>query len=90
MEKRQLKLSMKQLVPTGLGEYLLEHNEGDVVSGRVIDESGLIELGEGIRAKCVATAKVEDESKSAGVAIDLSQLSSMLKFEVEEWAVASG
>src|SRR5215472_14348681 len=32
-EKRQMKLSMKQLVPTGLDEYLAEHKEGDVVTG---------------------------------------------------------
>jgi len=49
VEKRQIKLSMKQLVPTSFGEYLEEHKEGDVVSGRVVDESAdgaTIELGE--------------------------------------------
>lgn len=54
-EKRQLRLSIKQLVPTGLVEYLEEHSQGDVVSGRVIEQfpgSALIELGEGIRANC--------------------------------------
>ena len=39
-EKRQMKLSMKQLVPTGMDEYLAEHKEGDVVPGRLVDESG--------------------------------------------------
>jgi small subunit ribosomal protein S1 len=38
-EKRQMRLSMKQLVPTGLDEYIAEHNEGDVVTGRLMDES---------------------------------------------------
>ena len=38
-DKRQIKLSIKQLVPTGLGEYLDEHKEGDVVSGRVLKQS---------------------------------------------------
>ena len=54
-EKRQIKLSMKQLVPTGLGEYLEEHKQGDVVSGRVVEqgsESAVVELGDGIRANC--------------------------------------
>src|SRR5580698_7062600 len=58
-EKRQLRLSMKQLIPTGLGEYLLEHKEGDVVSGRVVEhspDSAVIELGEGIRATCRVSA----------------------------------
>src|SRR5205814_10317913 len=39
-EKRTMRLSMKQLVPTGLDEYLVEHKEGDVVSGRVVEVSG--------------------------------------------------
>ena len=53
-EKRQMKLSMKQLVPTSIDEYVAEHNVGDVVSGRVIDDAGqaMVELGEGIRAEC--------------------------------------
>ena len=29
LEKRQMRLGMKQLVPTGLDEYIAEHNEGD-------------------------------------------------------------
>ena len=37
-EKRQIKLSMKQLIPTGLGEYLEEHKVGDAVSGRVVEQ----------------------------------------------------
>jgi len=32
LEKRQIKLSMKQLVPTGLDEYIAEHNVGDIVT----------------------------------------------------------
>src|SRR5215469_14283785 len=52
-EKRQMKLSMKQLVPTSIDEYIAEHKVGDRVSGRVVEESpALIELGEGIRAAC--------------------------------------
>src|SRR6266496_5630307 len=54
-QKRQIRLSMKQLVPTGLDEYIAEHKAGDVVSGRVIDEAGeraRVELGEGIVASC--------------------------------------
>ena len=53
LEKRQMRLGMKQLVPTGLDEYIAEHNEGDVVTGRLMDDSGgqaRVELGEGIHA----------------------------------------
>src|SRR5580704_4649524 len=37
LEKRQMRLGMKQLVPTGLDEYIAEHNEGDMVTGRMVD-----------------------------------------------------
>src|SRR5208283_3419721 len=36
-EKRQLRLSMKQLVPGGLDEYVAEHKEGDLVNGRIVE-----------------------------------------------------
>ena len=56
-EKRQIKLSMKQLIPTHIDEYIAEHKVGDTVSGRVVEQSiSLIhvELGEGIRGTCRA------------------------------------
>jgi small subunit ribosomal protein S1 len=82
-EKRQIKLSIKQLVPTGLGEYLQEHKQGDVVSGRVVEQSSdaaVIELGDGIRAHCrlVAVASPASENKS-GSGADLFALTSMLQ-----------
>ncbi len=54
-EKRQIKLSMKQLIPTSIDEYIAEHKVGDQVSGRVVEltpSGAVIELGEGIRAAC--------------------------------------
>jgi small subunit ribosomal protein S1 len=82
-EKRQIKLSMKQLVPTSLDEYLDEHAVGDTVSGRVVEQSqdrAIVELGEGIRVSCrvAANAAATAESKSDAKA-DLSSLTSMLK-----------
>ena len=38
-EKRQIKLSMKQLIPTSIDEYIAERKVGDTVSGRVVDVS---------------------------------------------------
>src|SRR5260370_37207661 len=38
--KRQLRLSIKQMAPSSLDEYLAEHKEGDVVTGRMIEVSG--------------------------------------------------
>jgi small subunit ribosomal protein S1 len=83
-EKRQVKLGMKQLVPTGLDEYLEEHNVGDVVTGRLIEESGdqgRVELGEGIQATCrmaAQAAKPAPETARPAKA-DLSSLGSMLQ-----------
>lgn len=83
-EKRQIKLSMKQLVPTGLDEYLTEHKEGDLVSGRIIEQSSTlatVELGEGIRATCpiVVNTPATTEYKSNEAKPDLSAITSMLK-----------
>ena len=90
-EKRQMKLSMKQLVPTGLDEYVAEHKEGDVVTGRLVDESGTqgrVELGEGIFAACKISsstaAKIETSKESKA---DLSSLSSMLQ---ARWKTGAG
>jgi small subunit ribosomal protein S1 len=84
-EKRQIKLSMKQLVPTSIDEYIAEHKAGDFVSGRVVElgagsAPNVVELGEGIRAQCLASAAaapVAAENKGDGKA-DLSAMSSLL------------
>jgi small subunit ribosomal protein S1 len=82
-EKRQIKLSMKQLVSTSIDEYIAEHKPGDVVSGRVVEEledCAAVELGQGIRAVCrvAAAAAAAPETKSTAKA-DLSSLSSLLQ-----------
>ena len=91
VEKRQMRLGMKQLVPTGLDEYIAEHNEGDVVTGRLMDDSGAqarVELGDGIHAICkkpAATAPKSEAPKESKA--DLSSLSSMLQ---ARWKTGSG
>jgi small subunit ribosomal protein S1 len=58
-EKRQIKLSIKQLIPTSIDEYIAEHKAGDRVSGRVVEvtsSGAVVELGEGIRAACRTAA----------------------------------
>ena len=88
-EKRQMKLSMKQLVPTGLDEYLAEHKEGDVVTGRLVDQSSTrVELGEGIYATCKAGSAVPAKTDaSSSTKADLSSLSSMLQ---ARWKTGAG
>ncbi len=86
-EKRQIKLSMKQLIPTSIDEYIAEHKVGDTVSGRVVEltaSGAIVELGEGIRANChasstIASSTADFASPANSAAVDLSQLSSMLK-----------
>jgi small subunit ribosomal protein S1 len=83
-EKRQIKLSMKQLVPTSIDEYIAEHKAGDVVSGRVVEESAnggaSVEVGENIFAICRPTKELKPaaEVKAEGRA-DLSSLTSLLQ-----------
>ncbi len=59
-QKRQIKLSIKKMVPTSIDEYIAEHEAGDLVSGRVVEQSPTlthVELGEGIRATCITNFK---------------------------------
>ena len=84
-EKRQLKLSIKQMIPTGLDEFIAEHAVGDTVSGRIIevDAAGTtarVELGEGIVtiAALPVVAAVEATPVATGGPVDLSQLGSLL------------
>src|SRR6185312_3524973 len=78
------RLSMKQLVPTSLDEYIAEHKVGDVVTGRVIDtdRESRVELGEGIQAVCRvqsgASAAASSDQQSSDKA-DMSSLGAMLQ-----------
>lgn len=82
-EKRQIKLSMKQLIPTSIDEYIAEHKAGDLVSGRVVEESAgtsIVELGEGIRCICkIASGAVAAVETPSAAKVDLSGLSTMLQ-----------
>jgi small subunit ribosomal protein S1 len=85
--KRNVRLSIKQMVPSSLDEYIAEHKEGDVVTGRMKDVSGgtaRVELGEGVFATCRMEAPPAQEepsskNKAAEARADLSSLSSMLQ-----------
>jgi small subunit ribosomal protein S1 len=82
IEKRRLKLGIKQLVPTSIEEYIAERQEGNVVSGRVMEISGeqaRVELGEGIQGRCRIAAEPAKEKTLIESKADLASLSSMLK-----------
>src|SRR5215471_9469413 len=84
VEKRRLKLGIKQMVPTSIDEYLAERKAGDVVSGRIVEVVGdsiVAELGEGIsaRGKILRLGNQENLREPVGAAkADLQSLSSML------------
>jgi small subunit ribosomal protein S1 len=97
-EKRLIRLSMKQLVPTGLDEYLAEHKEGDIVTGRMVEISegrARVELGAGVMASCrIAESAAKVDVKSAPSALttakpDLSSLGSMLQTRWKSGAPAN-
>jgi len=81
--KRQIKLSIKQLAPTDLDEYLAEHQVGDTVSGRIVSQSNgtaTIELGEGVVATCgLKDAAPVEEKPTSPSSVDLSSLTSLLE-----------
>ncbi len=94
--KRLLRLGMKQLVPTSVDEYIAEHKEGDVVTGRMGEVSGgqaRVELGDGINATCRIGAGdpaiVVEAPAPASAKPDLSSLSSKLKAHWKGGAVVS-
>ncbi len=93
VEKRRLKLGMKQLLPTSIEEYIAERHQGDMVSGRVIEVSGRqarVELGEGIFATCgIPESASNQEEKEASSKADLSSLTSMLQARWKGAATAS-
>ena len=93
--KRRLRLGMKQLVPTGLDEYIAEHKPGDVVTGRMTDVSGgraRVELGEGVPATCRIQSDPAGGGKSqpAGDKADLSSLTSMLEAKWKKGGATGG
>ena len=82
--KRRLRLGMRQLVPTSLDEYIAEHKEGDVVTGRMTEVSGgraRVELGEGVQGTCRMNAGAPEPEKKEAEAdsADISSLTSMLQ-----------
>jgi small subunit ribosomal protein S1 len=86
-EKKQIKLSMKQLIPTSIDEFIAESKVGDKVSGRVVDATSSpiqIELGEGVRGICHAAGPAsgtgqQAASEASSARADLGSLTAMLQ-----------
>ncbi len=91
IDKRRLKLGIKQLLPSSIEEYIAEHQEGNTVSGRIVEVSGghaRVELGEGIQGSCqIAADRPAKENAAAESRLDLASLTSALK---AHWKGGSG
>src|SRR5262249_52248407 len=80
--KRRIRLGIKQLEPTQLDEYIAEHQNGEVVSGRLVEVSNgraRVELGEGVYATCrmkeqTAASQPEESDPNR----DISTMTAML------------
>ena len=81
-EKRQLRLSIKGMDPTGLDEFLADHKPGDTVTGRVLSVEGnqaRVELGEAVIGACTLASTPSPEQPAAPAGrLDLSSLTSLL------------
>ena len=69
--KRNIRLSIKQMVPSSLDEYIAEHKEGDSVTGRVQQVNGgvaRVELGEGVFATCHMVEEVPAKEEKTAAA----------------------
>src|SRR5205807_2896780 len=89
-QKRQVRLSIKQMVPSSFDEYVAEHKPGDVVTGRMMEVSNgyaRVELGEGVQGTCPispggsaekAAEKASEKTAAGAQKADLSSVSSML------------
>jgi small subunit ribosomal protein S1 len=82
-DKRQLKLSIKQMTPVSVEEYFAEHKAGDLVTGRILELANgraRVELGEGIHGDCpVAQAQKAAQPDASPARADLSSMTSMLQ-----------
>ena len=86
IDKRMIRLSMKQLVPTDLDEYLSEHKVGDLVTGRIVTidgENGVakVEFGDGVYGACPPASgdrPEPGEREGGGAAGNVATMGSML------------
>jgi small subunit ribosomal protein S1 len=90
-ERRRFRLSIKQLEPTSIDEFLAEHKLGDVITGRILDVSNgraKVELGEGVTSFAKLPEQKQEATAPAPAAkTDLSSLSAML---AQKWKSGGG
>ena len=80
-ERRRIKLSVKQMEPTSIDEYIGEHKTGETVTGRIVEAGkgrAKVELGEGVFGHCQLAEEAAQQPEVAPRAADLSALTAML------------
>lgn len=83
LQRRRIRLGMKQLEPTTVDHYISEHQPGETVSGRLVEVKGdraKVELGEGVIGTC-QLAESGDKTAPAEqpkAAADVTSLTAML------------
>jgi small subunit ribosomal protein S1 len=93
--KRRMRLGIKQMQPTSVDEYISEHKQGDVVTGRIVEiakGSAQVELGEGLIAACALPKqpKSSEQASAGSGAADVSALSAMLAARWKQGKSAAG
>jgi small subunit ribosomal protein S1 len=81
VEKRRIRLSMKQLEPTSADVFITEHTVGELLTGRVVEVHGgaaKVELGEGVHARCKLKEEAAGTSSSAASSADVDDLAALL------------
>ncbi len=81
--KRRIKLGMKQLEPTSVDTYIAEHQQGEIVTGRIVEVKqgrAKVELGEGVFAESSVAAASEGPvaEPAESAKSDISSLTAML------------
>ena len=83
VDRRRLKVGMKQLEPTEMDMFLSQVEVGETVTGRVVKVEGkqaIVEIGNGVRGICTLKAgNTHRKGPALGQTSDLSSLKTMLE-----------
>lgn len=91
VDRRRIRLSIKQLEPTSADHFIAENQVGDLVTGRVSDVKegrAKVQLAEGVTGNCALPKAAGAATSAAGSgSVDVSSLGAMLK---ARWREGSG
>lgn len=88
-DRKRIRLSMKQLEPTSADVFIVEHQVGETLMGRIVEVHGSgskVELAEGVHARCHMKEEAAAASKG-DTASDVTDLAALLS---ARWKSGSG